>query len=227
MKNLVRATIAAAAFAALFVVPSIALAIQVTAPTGTPYIGSIIATNVAHANTPKKLTMTTSVGTLECEAATLTGNIHVNGPTQVTGNITTAQFENAGGAACSGPLGSVVVTPSHTSNPEHNGVKSLPWCLTAGAEDTFTVRGGLCTEAPRPLTFQLHTSIAGTCSYQKASVTGTYTTHPADAIATITGQEFTLVTGGGFCPPWGKLDMAFTLWRETNGVEVEPVYIDP
>lgn len=90
--------------------------------------------------------------------------------------------------------------------------------------DKFTVRGGKCSEAARSLLFTLDSAIAGTCTYQKASVIGTYTTHPAAAVLTIQNQTFTRVTGGNFCPPEGSLDMAFTL--ETDEASPQDAYID-
>lgn len=241
--KLFKACIALAAFAALFVVPSVASAsITLTAPTGTVYNGNIIATNVAHANTATETVMTTSLGDLKCTTATITGKVVVNNGTHVVGTIETAEFRRTAGSAtdtshCTAPggLGTVTVTPSHTSNPSHTPTggtahSSLPWCITAGGEDSFTVygeAGGSCTSgSTRPLTFTLHSSVLGTCAYEKASVTGTYTTHPAGVTATINNQEFKRITGSGFCPSSGKLDMAFTLTTDINGVEGEDVYID-
>ena len=232
--KLVKACIALAAFAAIFVVPSVASASpELTHPTGStvPVGTKIIATNVEHSGTSKITKMTTSIGNIECSTATMTGEVTSNTGTHIAGDITTVEFKGTPGepnsAHCFGGFGgNTTVTPSHTTNPEHNGVQSLPWCITANElNDKFTVRGGKCSEKERALTFQLHTVTAGTCSYEKASVTGTYTTHPADAILTITGQEFTKVTGGAFCAASGKLDMAFTMTTDNNGVSGEPLYI--
>jgi hypothetical protein len=236
--KLVKACIAMAAFAALFVVPSVASAVSVTSPTGTvaPVPLPLIAKNVAHAGTVQTTLMKTGLGNVECETATMTGELIKNSGGVVEGNITTAEFSgkpnSVHGVHCAGGFGGdTTVTPNHTTNPAHNAgsgaVSSLPWCLKPGAEDTFTVRGGLCSEATRPLTFTLHTATAGSCSYQRPSVTGTYTTHPADAVATISGQKFTKTTGGIFCPGEGELFMAFTLTTDSNGTPGTPVYIDP
>lgn len=238
--KLVKACIALAAFAALLVVPSIASATspQLQHPTGIAAQGwteagagkglLIQGTNVKHSNTPTETVMTTSIGNVECTTATLTGELAKNKETEIWGDITTAEFKGTPGVTphtshCKSPIGNVTITPSHSTNPTHEGVASLPWCVTAkGNEDTFTVRGGKCHEAARSLTFTMDTPI-GVCAYQKASVTGTYTTHASAAIATISGQEFTKVTGSAFCPGSGKLDMAFTL--ETDTAEPTDVYI--
>lgn len=232
--KLLKACIALAAFAAIFVVPSVASASpELTAPTGTTYSGNIIATNVAHSTTSEITKMVTAIGNIECATATLTGEVETNSGTHIAGNITTAEFfgkpgVKPHGAHCFGGFGgNTTVTPNHTVNPEHNGVKSLPWCVTANElNDKFSVRGGKCSEIARPLTFTLHTASVGSCGYEKASVTGTYTTHPADAILTIENQEFKKITGGAFCPGSGKLTMAFTLTEDLAGnVEGNPIYI--
>jgi hypothetical protein len=225
--KLVKACIAMAAFAALFVVPSIASAVNLTAPTGTtiPNGTNIIATNVAHANTKEHTLMTTPVGTITCDRATLTGKLLTNSVTPAVGEITTVQFEGpTPGSACSGPLGSVTVTPSHTVNG------TLPWCIRAGALDSLTIygkpAGGTChSGVMAPLTFTLHTG-GLVCNYEKASLTATYTTHPADAVATVTNQNFIRHNSSVFCPAEGKLDMAFTLTKDNNGSHGEAIYID-
>lgn len=226
-----KACLAMAAFAALLVMPSIASALQLTAPTGTAVAGgsTLEGTGTAHASTGVNALMTTPIGTLSCSTHRMTGKILVNGPTHVLGEITTANFSNAGGAACSSPVGNVTVTPNHTSNPVHNGHSSLPWCITAGKEDQVTVwgkAGGSCSSGQTlPLTFTLHTALAGTCSYQKATVTATYTTHPAAGVMTTSGQNFTKTTGGAFCPSEGTLDMACTILI-ISGSTIIHIYID-
>lgn len=228
MKNLIRASVAIAAFSALFVVASVASAITLTSPTGTAAgAGATFqATNIAHAKTEKHSLFTTPAGNITCDIVTLTGTLHTNGPSQITGEITTVEARGATSAVCTSPFGNVTVTPNHTSNPTHNGVASLPWCIVAGKEDKISLRGGGCTEAERPLTWTLHTPTTGTCSYQRASLTATYTTHPAAAVATVdANQTFTKTTGGGFCPSSGAFDLAFTV--ETDTGTPEDVYIDP
>lgn len=252
--KLVKACIALAAFAALFVVPSVASAsLELTAPTGTRYKGSVIATNIKLPPENKVHTLfTTNIGTVTCDLATLTGSVltdETDSPfnKHVLGEITTAEFKGKESANCTSPVGNVTVTPNHITNPSHTpsgGVAhaSLPWCITAEKEDRLLVWGrtsGETCHAPKNTqapTFTLHTAIAGTCSYEKEIVgplTATYRTHTStvgdedDAIATVdAGQTFKKITGGAFCPGTGSLDMSFTLTTDKEHKHVEPIYID-
>jgi hypothetical protein len=224
MRKQVRVIIAAAATAALLVVPSVAsaspeLGETVTGVfTKTPVGTNLVGTNIAHSATVKTMKFTTSITTIECTTGTVTGTVTSNTGTHIAGEVTTGEVSN-NGAPCTSGLGNITVTPNHSSNPTHNGVSALPLCVTANTlNDKVTVRGGKCSEAARALTFTLHTAIAGTCSYQRAAATGTFTTHPADAVATIdAGQTFTKTTGGGFCPAEGTLDGAGTLTTDLPG----------
>ena len=242
MKNLIKACIAMAAFAAIFVVPSVASATspELTHPTGStvPVGTNIIATNVAHSTTSEITKFTNNLGaTVECQTATLTGKVITNTGTHIVGEITTAEFKNKTSSTCSSELGNVTVTPSHTSIPCHTPTGStqrctLPLCITASnLKDEFEVFGqveGDCDNGKKgPIFFTLDTVLAGPCSYERAAaLVGTYTTHPADAILTVTpGQTLNKVTGGGFCPSSGSLDMAFTMTTDVEGIEKEPIYI--
>lgn len=224
--NLVRATIVLAAFAALLAVAPFASASpELTHPTGTRVsAGTLVElTNVAHSTTAAPLTLTTSLGNISCASATITGTITKNTGTEAQVELTTTEFGGTPGKTTSGHCQGIgaeklTLTPSHTSDE----TKSLPWCITnVGTKDQFSIRGGKCGEAPRPLTFSTHGDI--TCSYERAEIVGTYTTHPSDAIATVTGQEFKRFAGSAFCPSSGQLDMALTMF--THGKPTEPVYI--
>lgn len=226
-----------AGFAALFAVPSPTSASPVlTHPTGTaaPVGTTFIATNVAHANTPQVFRTTTSLGNMECAAATVTGEIVKNDGTDLVGTISTFELKGTPSSPstshCGGGFsGNVSVTPNHTSNPTHNGVASLPWCITAAKEDVFTIfgeAGGSCTSGQtRPITIVYDSTVIGACTYEKAQVSGTYTTHPADAILTISGQKFTKITGSGFCPATFEIHLALTLTTDVSGAEGAAVYI--
>ena len=235
--RLIKACIALAAFAAIFVLPSMASAIELTHPTGTriPVGTSIIATNVAHSGTPTQTVLTTSLGKVVCGKATITGKVVANDGTNAIGTVETAEFagthEKTTTGHCGGEgfVGSTVTpTPSHTSDEQGSGrPASLPWCMKAKAEDKFEVWGeveGSCTNGKtRPVTFTLHGSL--TCGYEKAIVNGTYTTHPADALVTIE-QTFTRRAGeSAFCPFEGTLKMAFTLTTDEAGTSGTPIYI--
>lgn len=221
MNKTIQAYIALAAFAAIFVVPSVASASpELTSPTGTKApVGTLITvTNAEHAVTPKRARLTTPSGTIECESVTMTGEVSSNTGTDIGINLTTVQIANTASSPCDGgKLGKFNFTPNHTSNVTHNGVSSLPWCLTAnGLEDKALIRGGNCSEALRPMTFLFHTPMAGTCSYEMVSISADYTTHPTAAILTIPNQKFFKSTGSIFCPAEGALEMALTLETDTG-----------
>jgi hypothetical protein len=217
--KLVKACIAMAAFAALFVVPSVASAIQLDAPTSTKAAGEIVGTNVAHAGTAKHTLLEGSFGSVTCDNAVVRGTLVTNGAAHVTGNIESAIFSGPTGTTeCTSSLGSVTVTPhgnvASGNNPSHGGVKSLPWCITA-SKDEFSLRGGKCSEAERNIFFTLDFKAGFSCTYSKKAVTGITTTHPAQAIATVTaaGGAFgaPVTSSSIFCPQDGVLKMAFTL----------------
>lgn len=239
MKYRYRSTIALAAFAVLFTVPSIASASpELTSPTGTraPVGTKFLATNVAHAGTALTFVTETSLGNMECETATITGEVVKNDGTHLVGTISTFELKGTAGnpssSHCAGGYGgNITVTPNHTTNPTHNGVASLPWCLTlSGPEDTFTIfgeTGGSCTSGQtRPITIVYDSTTLGACTYEKKEpIVGTYTTHPADAILTITKQEFKRVTGSGFCPGSFNMRMALTLATDENDTSGAALFI--
>lgn len=238
--RLIKACIALAAFAAIFVVPSIASATSPTlfettaggsndlVPVGT----KVVATNVAHSGTALTTKLVSSAGNIECETATVTGTVTKNGAGVIQGEVTTAEFRGTssnphGTIHCNGGFGGLTtVTPSHTSDE----TASLPWCMRATEGDRFEVTGGTCAQQdegkPKALNFRLHTATLGTCDYVRAAATGpvigTYTTHPADAVVTINGGEnakFTKTAGSIFCPNTGELFMAFTLTTDDGNHE--------
>lgn len=227
--KLIKACIAMAALAALSVVPSLAQGVVLTHHTGTVApVGTLIeAKNVAHTNTTTQTVFTTSIGNVTCTSATLTGVVTKNKEGVGQGEITTANFAGtiftSTTGHCSGNFimgEKVTLTPSHTSDED----KSLPWCVTANnAKDEFFVKGGACGGVARPVTFTIHGNL--TCTYEAAEIRGTYTTHPADAIGTISAQEVERsANSSSFCPPNGTLDMAFTIF--TDGKPNEPFYLD-
>lgn len=221
MSKVIRSVIGLVALAAFAVLPSMATAspelvnlLGMKVPVGTNFQ----ATNVAHAATSAIVKITLPDGkVIECQTGFMTGKIIKNSGTHIEGEITAAEFSGTPGVTphtghCKSPLGNVTVTPNLATNPAHEGHPSLPWCITAANnKDQFEIKGGKCGGMALPLTVAIHSPASGLCSYSTASVTGTYTTDPAAAIGTIINQEFTKITGGVFCPPNGKLDMAFTL----------------
>jgi hypothetical protein len=220
-KRVILACAALAAFAAFAVIPAVASASEpvLTYPTGTimPINTKIRAHNV---NGNTKMTLPGG-GAVECSNSTMTGTLIQNNGV-VKGNVESASFKGTESEErCTSPLGATKVT-----------VTSLPWCLSSTeVTNGFEVRGGLCSEATRALTFTL--DVAGlSCSYSRANVNGTFTTHPEDAILTISEIEFAKSGGSFLCPASGKLDMSFTLEHdptlkeEEEGKVTNPIYID-
>jgi hypothetical protein len=220
-KKIAMACMALVAFAASAVIPAVASAGPLTIPTGTAAaVGTkIVGTNVGHA------TMTTGAGNVTCTSAVMNGTVTNNSATHVAGTIESAHFTGTKPEGrCEGPFGDVRVTTDFEEEVGGKKVKvGVPWCVTTLTKaDQFEVRGGACSEATRPLKFVLDSTTAGECKYQKASVTGTYTTHPDDLKMTISGQSFERYAGGFLCPLTGSLDMTFTL-ESSTGV---PAFMD-
>jgi len=108
-------------------------------PVGT----KLIATNTGN------IRMTTSLGTLECTKAVLTGELVKNSGTEIEGTITTASFTGTGAEerCTTAFLGNIKVTP-----------KKLPWCLKATNKmtaDTFELKSGSCGGALGSMEFTL------------------------------------------------------------------------
>lgn len=240
MMNLIRASIAMAAFVTLFILPSIAYGVVLTYPTGTaaPVGTKLLATTVAHANTSRTVILKTGLGNVECETGEFTGELTKNSGGVVEEEITTIEYRGKSGqithgSTCFGGFGGdTTVTPNHATNPCHtpaggSATCALPRCLKVEAEDKVTIRGGKCSEAARPLMFTLDTTTIGACTYRRLeSYIGTYTTHPADTVLTFVSQKIQKVTGSVFCPSTGEIFMAFTMTIDNEGVGGEPIYLD-
>jgi hypothetical protein len=217
--KLFAACLALVAFAA-FAVPSLASA------SNTPLVvenGTPVATGTKIEGVNVGVTkMTTSLGTVECTTAVMTGTLVKNTTGTVEGTIETAQFGGTGGTVagapepeCTSPFGNPTVTPSTATN-------GLPWCLRSTstmATDEFQLRGNGCTSAARPIRFALDVTVVGTCVYERSSaVVGSFTTSTTSSTLSVSEQEFPAVAGNPFgCPSSGKLDMAFQLRTSGGG----------
>jgi hypothetical protein len=219
-KKLITACLGMAAFAA-FVLPATASASPtLTAPTGTPYTGLIKATQVGHStlwNTKKDTRQ------LTCTGGTMEGEVTRSG-TPIEGKITSAVFSGTGGVAHNGlPECTGSVNASVTASV----TKLVPWCINSIGTDEFTIIG--CSGAN--LKFSMVTTGIGTCVYESTShVVGHYTTHPADAVLTVTAvphengsptNGFKKIEGSFLCPTSGMLEMSFTLETAAG----QPIYI--
>lgn len=223
MRKLITACMALAAFLAFAVMPSVASATNdpdLTHPTGTLLAtgAKIKGTNVG------ETLMTDASGNVltRCTTAVMTGELVTNNGSEVQGSISSATFSGTGtGGECTSSFGGITVETT-----EGNGV---PWCLRSGPNQEthkFEVRGNSCANKERGITFVLNSTTVGKCKYERASgnpITGTYTTHPEDAVLHISGVEFPREEGGFLCPAKGFLDMTFTL--ETDTPTPEPLYI--
>jgi len=242
-KKLITACLGVLALAA-FALPAanaFAVSATLTHPTGTALATG---TKLTGTNIGKTLLRNDegSSTLFECTKATLTGTLTKNSGGHIESNITTATFSGEGAESngmkeCIGFAGLGNLTP--TTNGTHEGAKvdgedvaqGTPWCMTAGGElaaNTFTVRGGTCSENARNITFILHSTGAGECRYTRSTaITGTYTTDTTgDAIATISPNAtstFTREFGGVLCPTALTLSMQFTL--ETDTSPASPVWI--
>jgi hypothetical protein len=216
-KKLIVACMAMAAFAA-FAVTSVASASPVLT-----HEGKVVATGTKVAGTlePETTsTFTSSLGNVHCNEATLTGTVTSNTGTHLAGEITKAEWGSKGETEtkCTSWAGLVKPTPT-----------GLPWCITSSKVATFTVRGGKCSEAAKPLSFTL--DFPGfTCGFERAAaspVNGTNTTG-TPATLKITNQAFNRVHGSTFlCPSVGELDMAFYMYTDIEDVGGVNTHIGP
>jgi len=215
----------------------------------------ITATNVGETFFMSDLSQATQTVIAQCSKAVITGSLTKNNGTEIEGDITTATFSGSGAESinsmteCTGiaNLGvtangkHAVKTGGALEKTDNEEVSSAtPWCLAAsGATDTFTVRGGTCSEASRKITFILDSTfskgVSTECKYERtAAIQGTYTTDTSgDAVLTVVPGEtaasrekttFKGETGNNIlCPSLGTLQMSLTL--ETDKATAEPLYI--
>jgi hypothetical protein len=213
-----------AAFAAL-AMPTLALALTspLVVENGTAVA---VGTKVEGVNVGN-IKMTTSLGTIECSTAIVTGELIKNTTGAVEATISSAKI---GGT---GPLQTGASAPECTSQPILGGnttvttstaVNGLPWCIrsvSTFAADEFQVRGNSCSAESRPIRFALDVTGIGTCQYEKTTSTdpikGTHTTSTTSSTLSIFEAGFFAVSGNPFgCPSSLWLDM--TLQLKTDGI---------
>jgi hypothetical protein len=206
-KKLITACLALVAFAAFAIAPALASASPVLTEDNNG-VAVPVGTKIIATNTGDTL-MTTSLGTIHCTKAVITGELVKNNGTEVEGTISSASFTGTGAEerCTTAFLGNIKVTP-----------KRLPWCIKAKSSftaDTFQLTSGACPGGGI-MEFTLDSSTVGECTYTKASVTGSFITGTGGDL-TVSEQEFVKSAGSGFCPGSGKLDMTFDLY--TDGKE--------
>ena len=188
---------------------------RLTFPTGT----TLATGSKVRGTSVGSIKMTTSTGTVECTSGEVTGTVKKNSGTEIEADIESAAFTGI----CSSPLGNV----SWTFKPATNG---LPWCLratSAMAVDAFQIRGNNCASASRPIRMfseQFATFTSLECLYERsAPLSGTYTTHPEDAVLKFNNATFLEVEPKkGSCPDEAQLDSSMTLEQKVEG---KPLYI--
>jgi hypothetical protein len=233
--KLIAACMALAACVAFGVAASSAMAVTAQAPTGTALaLGSKIqATSLENT----VMTSSTTEKLIECTSASMTGELVTNGPTTITGNITSASFSGTGtGGDCTSNSGAQILVTTNVEE-EKEGKKiqvGLPYCLKTIAEkDEFEVRGAKCAETARPIKYTLDATGVGTCGYEASSLKGTFTTDVSgqDAVMTLDhAGPFKLYESSGLvtfiCPKEGvTLDMKFTLETDPTSGTASPIYV--
>jgi hypothetical protein len=226
--KLIAACMTLAACVAFGVAATSAMAVTAQAPTGTGLaVGSKIqATNLENT----VMTSLTTEKLIECSNAKMTGELVTNGPSTITGNITSASFSGtATDLDCTSNTGTAIFV---TTNIEGG----LPYCLKTIAEkDEFEIRGARCAENARSIKYTLDATGVGYCGYETSSLRGTFTT---DVTGTVTDAVMTLDHAGPFtryeskglvtffCPEKGvTLDMKFTLETDPTEGSASPIYI--
>jgi hypothetical protein len=184
---------------------------ELTYPTGTRLAleTKLKGTNVG------ELKFTGSSGTVGCTSAALTGTLAKNNGSEVEASL------NGFSLTGSGTEGRCTGAPAETYVSINGScLRSTPEFI----EHEFQLRGGACSEAHGPLivTFKALTAVLE-CVYERsAAVTGTFSTHPADALLTAS-PEFVKASGSFLCYSAFKIDSSFTFERSETGVK--PLYI--
>lgn len=192
---------------------------RVTYPTGT----SLAAESKIKAHNVGVVSITTSLGTMECSFAEAAGTLNSNTGTEFKMTIESAAFKGTSTEElCTSPFGNT----EWTFNTATNGV---PWCLQATSAmktDEYQIRGNSCAGASRPIRAVVETTTTTTCSYErKAAIGGTFTTHPEDALLRFTDDVFLETEPRqSSCPDETQMDASLTLEREEAGTH--PMYID-
>lgn len=205
-RKLLATCVSLAAFTALAVVPAMASASPVLTENGVAVKEKekILATQSGN------ILLTTSSGTVTCTKSTMTGTVKTNSGSLIQGEISTASFKGEGTEErCKSTF---IFSPQFKVTPEN-----LPWCIESSGKDEFTVRGGACgMEKPPNLKFTLSSSL-GNCTYERATVTGTYATNVTPVTLKVgSSQTFTKVAGASFCPETGTLSGGWTLETDVS-----------
>jgi hypothetical protein len=206
-RKLIATCVALTAFAALAVMPAMASASPVLTE-GKEIVkppAKILATQSGN------ILLTTSSGTVTCTKSKLTGTLITNTGTHIEGTLETATFTGEGTEErCKSTF---PFSPQFKVTPEN-----LHWCITAGGAlpaDTWTIRGGACTEAAKNLRFTLDSSF-GNCTYELPSVTGTFETNKTPVTLKVGANQTFNRVAGSICPEKGTLSGGWTLETDVS-----------
>jgi|GEM_PF-2553300 len=216
-RKIIAGLVSLAAFVAFAVAPAIAAASPVLTENG---IAVGVGASVRGTNSGSIL-FSTKMGNVECTEAQLNGTVAENSGTSIEINIEVPKSffhgDDPEEAKCTSNISDLA---GGTATMKVT-LEGTTWCLSSGAKDTWSIRGGACGAAAEPLRFIFdvtsHTGgNLGACTYERAEkrveVTGTFNTKTTPATLTIgASQTFTTATGTSTCPASGTLSGAFTL----------------
>jgi hypothetical protein len=186
-----------AALVAFAAVPAVAAA----SPELQDHTGAKVATGTGITAVNEGNITFTSLGGLSvitCSKVHMAGKLAENTGTTIGGSIESASFKGTGHAEyCPTNFGGLVAQVT---------TENLPWCLHSAKLGSWTIRGGACGAASKNLRFTLHlynssTELRASCTYERATVTGTNNTSSTPLILTIGAEQtFSRVASAGVEP---------------------------
>src|ERR1700750_2162468 len=127
-------------------------------------------------------------GTVTCSKAQMTGEVIANKGTLIEVQVETASFT---GTEAEGKCASTI--PG--TGPLKVTAENLPWCLTSSVLEAFSIRGGSCAAGASNIRATLVGSFGLTCTYERATVAGSYVKGVNPAKLTVVSQTFNLIKG--------------------------------
>ena len=202
--KLMAACLALVAFAAMALVPAMASAQTLEETNGT----TVPAGTKIDATQSTSIIFDTSSGNVTCSESTLTGTVTQEGAgVPVKGTVETAKFTGPGGGRCTS---TIIFNPTFQVT-----VENLHYCLEGSqAADTWSIKA--CT-AGQNLKFTLHSNLGFSCTYERASVTGTFETGKDLTLKVGASQTFSVIAGSSSaCPTSGTLTGGWNLYTDTG-----------
>jgi hypothetical protein len=202
-----------AAFALLAALPATAAASPQLLEAGKPVAptSKMLATSSGNATFTGTNSKGEDDGTVTCTKAQMTGEVISNKGTLIEVQIETASFT---GTEAEGKCASTI--PG--TGPLKVIAENLPWCVTSAVLESFSFRGGSCAVGASNVKATLVGSFGLTCTYERATVAGTYVKEVNPAKLSVVSQTFNLIKGGAACPAQGHMSVAYVLENDTNFV---------